>query len=128
MRNRHTTAALAAATLLTLTACSTEAEPDKPADKPVTESGPTPKVGGLPPKPTGQERADLLDALSKAAPDTVRYEDKAIDASRNQCSALDSDKANWLASQRFTYKDVTTTEEQGKAINDALRSLGFCDA
>lgn len=83
---------------------------------------------GIPPVPTGADRQELLDAIAQAAPDAARYEDKAIDAARNQCSALDSDRADWLASQRFTYKDVTTTEAQGKKINQALKDTGFCKA
>lgn len=87
---------------------------------------PNPK---LPPEPTGVKRAELLQALAAANPDVVRYEDKAIDASRNQCSAFDegSQRPDWQASQRFTYKDVTTTEAQGKQINAALKRLGFCN-
>jgi hypothetical protein len=86
------------------------------------------KAAGIPPKPTGAERAQLLRALAAANPDTVRYEDKAIDAARNQCSAINGggQKLDWSASQRFTYKDVTTTEAQGKQINEALKGLGFC--
>lgn len=84
---------------------------------------------GIPPRPTGEKRQQLLDALANAAPDVVRYEDKAIDAARNQCSAFGEGvkRPDWLASQRFTYKDVTTSEEQGKAINEALKSAGFCN-
>ncbi|MFE6062529.1 hypothetical protein [Streptomyces sp. NPDC056431] len=33
---------------------------------------------------------------------------------------------DWFASQHFTYKDVTTTEAQGKVINQALKDSGFC--
>lgn len=88
------------------------------------------RASGIPPKPTGAKRQQLLDALAGAAPDAVRYEDKAIDAARNQCSAITGEgvkSVDWLASQRFTYKDVTTTEAQGKAINEALRASGFCN-
>ncbi|CAL9515406.1 hypothetical protein [Streptomyces sp. enrichment culture] len=86
------------------------------------------KNAGLPPEPTGAERQRLLDALAKAAPDVVRYEDKAVDAARNQCSSINNggQRLDWMASQRFTYKDVTTSEVQGKAINDALTASGFC--
>jgi hypothetical protein len=87
------------------------------------------KAAGIPPEPTGTKRQELLDALAQAAPATVTHEDKAIDAARNQCSAIngDSNRLDWLASQRFTYKDVTTTEAQGKKINDALKASGFCN-
>ncbi|MDX3634319.1 hypothetical protein PV728_29460 [Streptomyces europaeiscabiei] len=86
------------------------------------------KAAGIPPKPTGKERQALLDALAAAAPDVVRYEDKAIDAARNQCSAINggAQRLNWSAAQRFTYKDVVTTEAQGKKINAALKDSGFC--
>jgi hypothetical protein len=133
MNTRTAAAALAAAALLTLTACSssdgdtkTDAKPKPSAVEQTTDA---PKSGGLPPRPTGERRQQLLDALEKAAPDVVRYEDKAIDAARNQCSAFGEgvQRPDWLASQRFTYKDVTTTEAQGKAINEALKDVGFCN-
>lgn len=84
---------------------------------------------GIPPEPTGAERAMLLRALAAANPDVVTYEDKAIDAARNQCSAINGggDKLDYVASQRFTYKDVTTSETQGAQINKALKDLGFCE-
>lgn len=103
-------------------AASATADSDQ---KQKTDSG---KTVGIPPKPTGQERQALLDALAAAAPDVVRYEDKAIDAARNQCSAINggAQRLDWSAAQRFTYKDVVTTEAQGKKINDALKASGFC--
>jgi hypothetical protein len=93
-------------------------EKAKPANKPLV----------IPPEPTGAKRAELLRALAAANPSVVKYEDKAIDAARNQCSAFGEGvkRPDWLASQRFTYKDVTTTEAQGKQINEALKGLGFC--
>ena len=58
----------------------------------------------------------------------MKYEDKAFSAARNQCSAINggSTNVNRLASSRFTYRDVTTTEAQGRQINQALQGLGFC--
>ncbi|MBZ6250558.1 hypothetical protein KVH27_19520 [Streptomyces olivaceus] len=131
MNTRTAAAALAAAALLTLTACSSSSDEDTDA-KPkatATPSDRAPEKSSIPPRPTGEKRQQLLDALAAAAPDIVRYEDKAIDAARNQCSAFGEGvkRPDWLASQRFTYKDVTTSEEQGKAINDALKSSGFCN-
>ncbi|MGW6455520.1 hypothetical protein ACWF94_06250 [Streptomyces sp. NPDC055078] len=140
MRTRTTTL-FASIALLALTACGTEPEPDKPAgvDKPAAPTATadelTPEqkakvraAAGFPEKPTGQKRADLLASIDSVAPDAVRYEDKAIDAARNQCSSINGggNRLDWLASQRFTYKDVTTTEAQGKAINAALKESGFC--
>lgn len=110
-------------------ASTTPAPPASPSDpSPSSDPDDAAKAAGLPPKPTGATRAKLLRALAAANPDTVRYEDKAIDAARNQCMAINggAQKLDWSASQRFTYKDVTTTEAQGKQINQALRDSGFC--
>ncbi|MFF7331891.1 hypothetical protein [Streptomyces sp. NPDC008150] len=114
----------------------TGTEDDSSSTKPSVVASATPsvdysaaeKAAGIPPNPTGAKRAELLRALRAANPDITRYEDKAVDAARNQCSALngDANKPDWLASQRFTYKDVTTTEKQGHQINQALTDLGFC--
>ncbi|MFE1586978.1 hypothetical protein ACFW6Q_14950 [Streptomyces sp. NPDC058737] len=136
MNRTATAAALTAATLLTLTACSSSSDDETDAKPKASASELTQKqkddisaAAGMPPRPTGEKRQQLLDALAKVVPDAVRYEDKAVDAARNQCSAINGEGVNrigWLASQRFTYKDVTTTEAQGKQINDTLKSIGFC--
>ncbi|MDT0465757.1 hypothetical protein RM764_22585 [Streptomyces sp. DSM 41699] len=88
----------------------------------------TARALGIPPEPTPAERAELLRALAAANPGVVKYEDKAVDAARNQCGAINGRARNLdrSAAQRFTYRDVTTTEAQGRQINDALRGLGFC--
>ncbi|WP_409235802.1 hypothetical protein [Streptomyces sp. PA5.6] len=136
--NHRTTAALLCTAALALTACSSSDDKahDEPKAKPSAttselsqeEKDKAAQSAGLPPKPGAAERAKLIRALQAAAPDVVRYEDKAVDASRNQCMAINgkAKRLNWLASQRFTYKDVTTTEEQGAKINDALQATGFC--
>ncbi|MET8030520.1 hypothetical protein AB0D78_45595 [Streptomyces avermitilis] len=131
MKTRAITALLL--TAAALTACTTtNSSSDKPAKKPKStpsvNMSAAEKVAGIPPEPTGAKRAELLRALAAANPDIVKYEDKAIDAARNQCSAINGagSKVDWSASQRFTYKDVTTTEAQGKQINDALKGLKFC--
>lgn len=134
-----TVTAVTATLAVTLVGCSSNAGSDK-ADSPQSASTPTKddmvgagnakKTYGIPTVPTGARRAELLSALAAANPDIVKYEDKAIDAARNQCGALngDSAKADTAASQRFTYKDVTTTEAQGTKINAALKDLAFCEA
>ncbi|MCX4977827.1 hypothetical protein [Streptomyces sp. NBC_00620] len=139
MRTRITIATVTAALAVALVGCSSDESGDETSDdaakttasataSEVTPDQPSATVTavGIPPVPTGADREVLLRALAAANPDTVKYEDKAIDAARNQCSAVESGKADWLASQRFTYKDVTTTEAQGKQINAALEGLGFC--
>jgi hypothetical protein len=142
MRTRSAIAAITTALTITLVGCSgsssNSTNSPKPKDPAPTAPAPsvssTPdkgddaKTAGIPPEPNEGDRVTLLRALAAANPDIVKYEDKAIDAARNQCSAINSgsDKADWAASQRFTYKDVTTTEAQGKQINEALVGLGFC--
>jgi membrane-bound lytic murein transglycosylase B len=136
MRTRH--AAIAAAAILALSACTTES-PDSDAKATPSSSAPSEltdqereEIGkeiGMPAEPTGDKRQELLDAIAEVNPDAVRYEDKAIDAARNQCFGINGNgkRLDWTASQRFTYKDVTTTEAQGKQINAALKRIGFCD-
>ncbi|WP_405827938.1 hypothetical protein [Streptomyces sp. NBC_01176] len=145
MKNRTTLlAVILLATAAALTACDdgngrADSKPNKAStapSKPVTTAAATPSAGaaalakatGIPPRPTGAARARLLRALAAAAPAASRYEDEAIDAARNQCSAINggAQRLDHLASQRFTYKDATTTEAQGKQINQALKATGFC--
>lgn len=142
MNARTTGAAICAAALLTLTACSSgggdkgstppPGKAGKPAPSATPSTGPSAaaKAAGIPPEPTTAQRAELLRALAAANPDIVKYEDKAIDAARNQCGAINGGAQNLdrSAAQRFTYKDVTTTEKQGKQINEALKGLGFCQS
>ncbi|MEU6222254.1 hypothetical protein [Streptomyces sp. NPDC047042] len=134
----RTTAVTIAALACALTACSSTTSSDKTDSKPATTA--TKKAitqeqkdealaaAGIPKEPTGADRQALLDTLAAVAPNVVKYEDKAVDAARNQCSALTggAGKLDWLASQRFTYKDVTTTEAQGAKLNAALKKSGFC--
>ncbi|MET9126261.1 hypothetical protein [Streptomyces sp. NPDC004528] len=144
MKTRATLpAVILLATAAALTACDdgtdkADSKPDKASSapgKPVATAAATPsdaaalaKATGIPPKPTGAARARLLRALAAAAPAAARYEDKAIDAARNQCSAINggAQRLDHLASQRFTYKDATTTEAEAKQINQALKDTGFC--
>ncbi|WP_318202951.1 hypothetical protein [Streptomyces sp. SCL15-4] len=139
MNTRITAAAVSAAALLALTACSSSDDSAKNDAKPKPsatahdltqqQKDEIARKAGMPPRPTGETRQQLLDALKQTAPDVVRYEDKAVDAARNQCSAINGEgvkRIDWLAAQRFTYKDVTTTETQGKQINATLKRIGFC--
>ncbi|MBC2904424.1 hypothetical protein [Streptomyces cupreus] len=130
----RTAAVTAVALTFALTACSSDT--DQPSSEPEAGASEVSQkdtddalaAAGIPPAPTGADRQALLDALASAAPDVVRYEDEAIDAARNQCSAINGDAGmlDYLAAQRFTYKDVTTTQEQAAKINEALKSSGFC--
>ncbi|WP_328876034.1 hypothetical protein OHT76_41450 [Streptomyces sp. NBC_00287] len=133
---RIRTAAVATVALVcALTACSSSTDqPSSEAETTASEVSQKEKdealaAAGIPPVPTGADRQALLDTLASAAPDVVQYEDEAIDAARNQCSAINGGAGmlDYLAAQRFTYKDVTTTEEQAAKINEALKSSGFCE-
>ena len=135
MRTRITIAAITAAFAVTLVGCNSSDDDSKPkaeatkrSSQPSVDVSAAEKAAGIPVEPTGAKRAELLRALAAANPDIVKYEDKAIDAARNQCSAINggANKPDWNASQRFSYKDVTTSEAQGKQINEALKGLGFC--
>ncbi|MFE4702925.1 hypothetical protein ACFRIC_38205 [Streptomyces sp. NPDC056738] len=143
MRTRTTVVAIAIALAAAVTGCSSGDDTDTdakatpkptstraPGSEPSADVSAAEKAAGIPPVPTGVKRAQLLRALGAANPGIVKYEDKAIDAARNQCMAINGGgrKLDRTASQRFTYKDVTTTETQGKQINDALKGLGFCKA
>ncbi|MET7287016.1 hypothetical protein [Streptomyces sp. NPDC005573] len=92
------------------------------------DQGAAGKALGVPPEPTGPKRARLLHDLSAVSPNIVKYEDKAVDAARNQCTAINGGAAGLdrSAAQRFSYKDVKTTQAQGGRINRALKTSGFC--
>ncbi|MEV6592034.1 hypothetical protein [Streptomyces acidicola] len=138
MTLRHIAAV--ALTALALTACTSNTGSEQTDAKPkatatATEQEPSQQqktdaaqAAGIPAEPTGADREQLLRALAAANPDIVKYEDKAIDAARNQCSAINggAQRLDYFASQRFTYKEVTTSEAQGAQINQALKGLGFC--
>ncbi|MET9387890.1 hypothetical protein ABZY09_44610 [Streptomyces sp. NPDC002928] len=141
MRTRTTAVAVVAALACTLVGCSSADSTDDAAANPKATASKTVEqeltqdqkddalaAAGIPKEPTGADRQALLDTLATVAPDVVKYEDKAVDAARNQCSAINggAQRLDWSASQRFTYKDVTTTEAQGAKINAALKSSGFC--
>lgn len=133
MSTRTTITAVTIALAATLAGCtSSDSIETKPtpaeSSEPSVDMSAAEKAAGIPPEPTGAKRAQLLRALAAANPAIVKYEDKAIDASRNQCSAINGGggRIDWAASQRFSYKDVTTTEAQGKQINEALKGLGLC--
>jgi hypothetical protein len=124
-------AVLAATALLALTACTT-GETVEASDTPtVSQSDKDAALAsaGIPPKVTGAERTALLTALRAIDPEIVDYEDKAVDAARNQCSAINSgsEKADWLASQRFSYRGNQVTEADGKLINQVLTEQKVCD-
>ncbi|MEU4090830.1 hypothetical protein [Streptomyces sp. NPDC026673] len=137
-----TTSLLLAAAGMTLSGCGstkdTAAEGPESVKSAVSSEAPLSQVdrdkaaadAGIPPIPTGAERAALIAALQAINPDFAKDPDKSIDAARNQCAAINSNSAqvDREASQRFTYHGNEITDAQGKAINEALKRLKFCDA
>ncbi|OKJ42289.1 DUF732 domain-containing protein [Streptomyces sp. CB01580] len=125
MRRPAALLATTAAALLALTACSTgEADVNKPAPVPTktVDHAAAEKAAGIPPEPTGDARDAYLDAIAAVDPQLVVDEQKAIDAGRNQCASLKgSKKPGWAAAQRFGNDSRPLTDEQGKALNAALR-------
>ncbi|MFG3016141.1 hypothetical protein ACGFZB_37970 [Streptomyces cinerochromogenes] len=133
--NRATMTTLAALALAaTLTACSSDDSSTKPAKTPtpsatVSKASPTASkasdpgaVAGIPAAPTGQARTDLLAALRKVNPALVADPDKAIDNTRNQCSAINgkSPKVDDVAQARFSNSTHTVSPTEAKQINTAI--------
>jgi hypothetical protein len=144
MRTRLAAAALAAAALLTLSACSSDSGGDEAHDRtaPTTAGMPTApttapsavattgagkSVPGLPPEPTGAGRTVYLAALTAVDPALGADAGKAVDDGRNQCTTLDTGGRNpdHSAAERFGSGTHPLTDAQGKAINAALR-LTLC--
>jgi hypothetical protein len=83
-------------------------------------------AAGIPPEPTGKTRTDLLAALRKVSPALVADPDKAIDNSRNQCSAINgkSPTVDTVAQARFSSSTHNVSEAEAKQVNAALAT--FC--
>ncbi|WP_405955801.1 hypothetical protein [Streptomyces phaeochromogenes] len=136
MKHRAIALALSAvATLAALTACSSSdddatAKKSTPSAAPESVSASDAAAAlhhaGIPAKPTGQARTDLLAALRKISPALVADEDDAIDNSRNQCSAINgkAGKLDWSAQQRFGTSSHEVSDAEAKQINAALTT--FC--
>lgn len=135
MHTRLAAAALAAAALLALTACSSsDSNDDKaaPSQTPSVTStsaaGATEKsIPGIPDKPTGAKRDAYIAAIAAVDPTLTADPDKAITNGRNQCTSLDGGArdVDHSAAERFGTGTHPLTDDQGKAINAALR-LTLC--
>ncbi|WP_328876122.1 DUF732 domain-containing protein [Streptomyces sp. NBC_00287] len=132
MRIRTATAAIAAILTVTVAGCSSDKGSDSKADTtkstaPETSSAAdnsaAAKNAGMPPEPTGAERDAVLAAIMDVNANLTHDEDKAINAARNQCAALDGGATNpdHSAAQRFSYNGVTLTDDDGSHINVGLR-------
>ena len=131
---KHRATALTLAAVAALTACSSSddatAKKSTPSVAPESVSASDAAAAlhnaGIPAKPTGRARTDLLAALRRVSPALVADEDKAVDSSRNQCSAINgkSAKVDWSAQQRFGTSSHEVSEAEAKQINTALAT--FC--
>jgi hypothetical protein len=86
------------------------------------------KDAGIPDGPTGQELADILEALRRIDPEIGDDEEKAISAIRNQCSSINGKAKNLAASaaERFSYRGNTISVTQGQQVVDLLKKSGVC--
>ncbi|WP_019055009.1 hypothetical protein [Streptomyces prunicolor] len=133
---KHRAIALALATvaaLASLTACSGSDDASKKSTPSAviesvsaSDAADAMHNAGIPAKPTGQARTALLAALREVSPTLVADEDKAVDNSRNQCSAINgkSAKVDWSAQQRFGTSSHEVSDAEAKQINTALTT--FC--
>ncbi|MER5896106.1 hypothetical protein [Streptomyces sp. NPDC001876] len=128
----RTTAAVAAVLAVTIVGCSGDKDGDNkagtvkstaPKASSAADNSGTAENAGIPPEPTGAERSAVLEAIHDVNGDLIHDEDKAIDAARNQCAALDGGATNpdHTAAQRFSYGGITLTDDDGKHINFGLR-------
>ncbi|WNO67028.1 hypothetical protein OG830_25645 [Streptomyces sp. NBC_00121] len=129
MRIRTTSVAILAVTVV---GCSRDKGSDSRTDT-ITSTAPGAssaaddrggaKNAGLPPKPIGAERDAVLATILDVNSNLIHDEDKAINAARNQCAALDGGATNpdHSAAQRFSYDGVTLTDDDGSHINFGLR-------
>ncbi|WP_405930334.1 hypothetical protein [Streptomyces sp. NBC_00827] len=128
MRTRH--AAIAAAALLALSACTTDSSTDAKASP--SSSAPSVsaadlakarEAAGLPPSPEPAPRAAYIDGLNAIDPDIVHgKDDKAVSRGINTCSSIknfpgDGAKQIKLTGQRFSSpthpegRDTATAEK-----------------
>jgi hypothetical protein len=119
---------LPAAALLALSACSSGSGDSKataPAATPSVEVSGIQTPVGVPPEPTGAERAAYLAAVTKAAPTADTDPGRLISDGLNQCSTLNGpgDPTGHLAAQRFGSDASPVTDEQGLAIDIILLAL-----
>lgn len=132
MRIRITSVAIVAMLAVTVIGCSSDKGSDGHADTSKTtvpeassaaDNSGAVKDAGMPPKPTGAERDAVLATILDVNSNLIHDEDKAINAARNQCAALDGGATDpdHSAAQRFSYDGVTLTDDDGSHINRGLR-------
>jgi hypothetical protein len=132
MRTRH--AAIAAAALLALSACTTNSSTDA-KDSPSSSATPVSaadlakarEAAGLPPSPGPAPRGAYIDGLNAIDPDIVHgKDDKAVSRGINTCSTIksspgDEAKQIRLTGQRFT--SPANPEGRGNATAEKILAL-----
>ncbi|WP_448321391.1 hypothetical protein [Streptomyces sp. CO7] len=90
-----------------------------------TTDSPAPEASeaALPPEPQGAARSDVMRVVFDVDVNLFKDEEKAIDAARKQCAALDSGVADpdHSAAELFSYNGITPTDEDGSHLNYGLR-------
>ncbi|MEV4556183.1 DUF732 domain-containing protein [Kitasatospora sp. NPDC049285] len=154
MRTRALAACLAAAALLTLTACNNDGSADSapstkaapasstpaatsstpaPIATPSTGASTTAASSGAPtagvPTPNAAQAAGLMAALRAADPNIATDQTKAITLARSVCQEIKAGKDDaalaTFAAQRFSAGTVTLTPEQGAVIVASVKAA-FC--
>ncbi|NML51694.1 hypothetical protein HHL19_22285 [Streptomyces sp. R302] len=134
---RIRTAAAVAVLAVALVGCGTDSDRHRPTTVEIpspTHARTPPATGtahtgtgagnaGIPPEPTGARRDAVLAAIRDVNAGLAHDEEKAIDAARSQCAALDGGAAepDRSAVRRFSYDGVTLTRDDGSHLNIGLR-------
>ncbi|MFC8236361.1 DUF732 domain-containing protein [Streptomyces sp. NPDC056663] len=98
---------------------STAPEASSAAD----DSGGAKKTPACHPSPSAPSATPFSRPSWTSTATSIHDEDKAINAARNQCAALDGGATNpdHSAAQPFSYDGVTLTDDDGSHINFGLR-------
>ncbi|MFI0723903.1 hypothetical protein [Streptomyces sp. NPDC021224] len=145
MRTRIAAAAVAAAALVTLTACSSDhkdggtdgrstasatTQPASPSDSdsPADSTAGDTSGAGVPAKPDPATQQLVIGSLQQVDPALAADPDQTIASARTQCQVLAGrgDGTGHQAAQRFSTPGHPLTDAQGIAINAALNAL-LCD-
>ncbi|PVD01333.1 hypothetical protein [Streptomyces sp. CS014] len=104
MRTRHTLTAVTAAALLALTGCSSQSEPDAPADKPPASSSPTPTL-----------------SVSDCADAVYEVDSAARDAGTDPADRLMPDPCVGLTADQYMDAIMTATQRLNQEARDDLQ-------
>ncbi|MFC9729752.1 hypothetical protein ACFWGM_10775 [Streptomyces roseolus] len=94
-----------------------------PTAPPTADIGADAGKAGLSPEPTGARQGGRPRGHPRHQSGLIHDEEKAVDAARDQCAALDGGGAgsDRSAAQRFSYDGVTLTDDDGGHLDTGLR-------